>query len=45
MSQHLYVSSEQNTTTAQLNHPSIVTIYDTTGDEEMEAIIMEQSRA
>ena len=28
-------------TTAQLNHPSIVTIYDTTGDEEMEAIVME----
>ena len=28
-------------TTAQLNHPSIVTIYDTTGVEEMEAIVME----
>ena len=28
-------------TTAQLNHPSIVTIYDTTGDEEMEAIVRE----
>ncbi|MEC7923977.1 MAG: serine/threonine-protein kinase [Actinomycetota bacterium] len=28
-------------TTAQLNHPSIVPIYDTTGDEEIEAIVME----
>ena len=28
-------------TTAKLNHPSIVMIYDTTGDEEMEAIVME----
>ena len=28
-------------TTAQLNHPSIVSIYDTTGDEEIEAIVME----
>ncbi len=27
--------------TSQLNHPSIVTIYDTTGDEETEAIVME----
>ena len=26
---------------AQLNHPSIVPIYDTTGDEEIEAIVME----
>ncbi len=28
-------------TSAQLNHPSIVTVYDTTGDEELEAIVME----